>query len=135
MSFEQDKLDANFRAVLDEIQRAKPASAKGRYLRKITVSSTMGPGVRVDTNRLKPDQTDSNAVGRLLGPSGVRYGSERPYISGCSPKTAGPIPRGAENGFAPPAEVHAPSSNGSPFLVVLALHASHEYEREEVCTE
>jgi large subunit ribosomal protein L1 len=56
VSFEQDKLDANFRAVLDEVQRAKPASAKGRYLRKITVSSTMGPGVHVDTNRLKPDQ-------------------------------------------------------------------------------
>ena len=56
VSFDQDKLDANFRAVLDEVQRAKPASAKGRYLRKITVSSTMGPGVRVDTNRLKPDR-------------------------------------------------------------------------------
>jgi large subunit ribosomal protein L1 len=56
VSFEQDKLDANFRAVLDEVQRAKPASAKGRYIKKITVSSTMGPGVRVDTNRLKPEQ-------------------------------------------------------------------------------
>jgi large subunit ribosomal protein L1 len=55
VSFEQDKLDANFRAVLDEVQRAKPAAAKGRYIRKITISSTMGPGVRVDTNRLKPD--------------------------------------------------------------------------------
>ena len=55
VSFEQDKLDANFRAVLDEVQRAKPASAKGRYMKKITVSSTMGPGVRVDTNRLRPD--------------------------------------------------------------------------------
>jgi large subunit ribosomal protein L1 len=56
VSFDQDKLDANFRAVLDEIQRAKPAAAKGRYLKKITVSSTMGPGVRVDTNRLRPEQ-------------------------------------------------------------------------------
>jgi large subunit ribosomal protein L1 len=56
VSFEQEKLDANFRAVLDEIQRAKPAAAKGRYIRKITVSSTMGPGVRIDTNRLKPEQ-------------------------------------------------------------------------------
>jgi large subunit ribosomal protein L1 len=54
-SFDRDKLDANFRAVLDEIQRAKPAAAKGRYIKKITISSTMGPGVRVDTNRLKPD--------------------------------------------------------------------------------
>jgi len=55
-SFDADKLDLNFRAVLDEVQRAKPASAKGRYIKKITVSATMGPGVRVDINRLKPDQ-------------------------------------------------------------------------------
>jgi large subunit ribosomal protein L1 len=55
VSFEQDKLDTNFRAVLDEIQRAKPAAAKGRYIKKITISSTMGPGVRIDTNRLKPE--------------------------------------------------------------------------------
>ena len=55
VSFEQDKLDANFRAVLDEVQRAKPASAKGRYIKKITVSSTMGPGVHIDTGRLRPE--------------------------------------------------------------------------------
>ena len=55
VSFEPPALEANFRAVLDELQRAKPAAAKGRYLRKITVSSTMGPGVKVDTNRLKPE--------------------------------------------------------------------------------
>ena len=54
-SFEPADLETNFRAVIDELNRAKPASAKGRYLRKITVSSTMGPGVRVDTNRLRPD--------------------------------------------------------------------------------
>ncbi len=56
VSFEPEALEANFRAVLDELQRAKPASAKGRFLRKITVSSTMGPGVKIDTNRLKPEQ-------------------------------------------------------------------------------
>jgi large subunit ribosomal protein L1 len=55
VSFDIEAIEANFRAVLDELQRAKPASAKGRYLRKITVSSTMGPGVRVDTNRLRPE--------------------------------------------------------------------------------
>ena len=54
-SFEPEALETNFRAVVDELNRAKPASAKGRYLRKITVSSTMGPGVRVDLNRLRPD--------------------------------------------------------------------------------
>jgi large subunit ribosomal protein L1 len=55
VSFTPEALEANFRAVLDELQRAKPAAAKGRYLRKITVSSTMGPGVKVDTNRLRPE--------------------------------------------------------------------------------
>ncbi len=55
-SFEQAKLEDNFRAVLDEIQRAKPASAKGRYIKKIALSTTMGPGVRVDVSRLKPEQ-------------------------------------------------------------------------------
>jgi large subunit ribosomal protein L1 len=55
VSFTPEALDANFRAVLDELQRAKPASSKGRYLRKITVSSTQGPGVKVDTTRLRPE--------------------------------------------------------------------------------
>jgi large subunit ribosomal protein L1 len=55
VSFTPEQLEDNFRAVLDELQRAKPASAKGRYLRKISVSSTMGPGVKVDTNRLRPE--------------------------------------------------------------------------------
>jgi large subunit ribosomal protein L1 len=55
VSFEPDALEANFRAVIDELQRAKPASAKGRYLRKITISSTMGPGVKVDVARLRPE--------------------------------------------------------------------------------
>jgi large subunit ribosomal protein L1 len=61
VSFDPEALEANFRAVLDELQRAKPASAKGRYLRKITITSTMGPGVKVDTNRLRPDQPLANA--------------------------------------------------------------------------
>jgi large subunit ribosomal protein L1 len=58
-SFSIEALEANLRAVLDEIQRAKPASAKGRYLRKITVSSTMGPGIRLDLNRLKPVEANA----------------------------------------------------------------------------
>jgi large subunit ribosomal protein L1 len=47
-SFDRDALVANFRAVLDEILRAKPAAAKGRYLKSVTTSSTMGPSVRID---------------------------------------------------------------------------------------
>jgi large subunit ribosomal protein L1 len=61
-SFEPADLETNFRAVLDELQRAKPASAKGRYLRKITVSSTMGPGVHIDVNRLRPETVGAAAA-------------------------------------------------------------------------
>jgi len=55
VSFDPSALEDNFRAVLDELQRAKPASAKGRYLKKISVASTMGPGVKIDANRLRPE--------------------------------------------------------------------------------
>jgi len=55
VSFTPEALMDNFRAVLDELQRAKPASAKGRYLKRIAVSSTMGPGVKVDPARLRDE--------------------------------------------------------------------------------
>jgi large subunit ribosomal protein L1 len=48
VSFTRDQLVANIRAVLDELQRAKPASAKGRYFLSSTLSTTMGPGVHID---------------------------------------------------------------------------------------
>jgi len=48
VSFETDALLANYEAILDEIMRVKPAGAKGRYVNKVGVSSTMGPGVKVD---------------------------------------------------------------------------------------
>lgn len=54
-SFAPEALLENFNAVVDELTRAKPASAKGKYVRAITVSSTQGPGVKVDTGRLKPE--------------------------------------------------------------------------------
>jgi large subunit ribosomal protein L1 len=47
-SFTVEQLVANIRAVLDELQRAKPASSKGRYFLSVTVSTTMSPGVRID---------------------------------------------------------------------------------------
>ena len=53
-SFQPAALLDNFRAVIDELNRAKPASAKGRYVRRVTVSSTMGPGVKIDPTRLRP---------------------------------------------------------------------------------
>lgn len=53
VSFSRVALLTNFRAVLDEIQRVKPAAAKGRYIRGVAVSSTMGPGVDIDTAALR----------------------------------------------------------------------------------
>jgi large subunit ribosomal protein L1 len=55
-SFESDALLSNFTAVLDELNRAKPASSKGRYLKKVSVSSSMGPGVRIDPARTRPER-------------------------------------------------------------------------------
>jgi len=49
-SFETDQLVENFNALIGALIKAKPSSAKGRYLQRITLSSTMGPGVDVDTN-------------------------------------------------------------------------------------
>jgi large subunit ribosomal protein L1 len=56
-SFDSDKLLENYHSVLDELLRSKPASAKGRYLQGISTSSTMGPGVRVDTNVTRREET------------------------------------------------------------------------------
>jgi large subunit ribosomal protein L1 len=52
-SFDPTALLENVTAVMDAIVRAKPASAKGTYLKSVTVTSTMGPGVRIDPTRLK----------------------------------------------------------------------------------
>jgi large subunit ribosomal protein L1 len=58
VSFDRKALLENMRAVLDELQRVKPAAAKGRYVRSITLSSTMGPGVKVDPGRIKITDED-----------------------------------------------------------------------------
>jgi large subunit ribosomal protein L1 len=52
-SFDERALLENYAAVVDEIQRAKPAAAKGRYIKGITIATTMGPGVHVDPQRLR----------------------------------------------------------------------------------
>jgi large subunit ribosomal protein L1 len=58
VSFAQGQLLDNFRAVIEELQRAKPAASKGRYIRSVTLSPTMGPGVKVDPNRLRITDED-----------------------------------------------------------------------------
>ncbi len=52
-SFSPEDLAENYVAAVDEIVRAKPAAAKGRYLKSMTVSTTMGPGIRIDTGKAK----------------------------------------------------------------------------------
>src|SRR5918912_1610700 len=52
-SFDERQLAENYAAVMDEIMRAKPAAAKGRYIRAITLTSTMGPGIHVDPARTR----------------------------------------------------------------------------------
>jgi large subunit ribosomal protein L1 len=52
-SFDERKLLENYAAVIEELVRAKPSAAKGRYLRSITLSTTQGPGVKVDPSRTR----------------------------------------------------------------------------------
>ena len=54
-SFSQEQLQENYFAALDEVLRLKPSASKGRYLRKITFSTTMGPGIPVDPAKVKVD--------------------------------------------------------------------------------
>ena len=58
-SFSESQLVDNYAAVLDEVLRAKPSASKGKYLRKITLATTMGPGVPVDPNLVKNLTEDS----------------------------------------------------------------------------
>ena len=53
VSFDRRALLENIRAVVDELNRAKPAAAKGRYMRGITLTTTMGPGVKLDPNPMR----------------------------------------------------------------------------------
>jgi len=60
-SFGEAQLAENYAAALEEVLRLKPASSKGRYLRKVTVSTTMGPGIPVDPNRTRNVAVDDEA--------------------------------------------------------------------------
>jgi large subunit ribosomal protein L1 len=63
-SFEERKLLENYGAVIEELVRAKPSAAKGRYLHSITLASTMGPGVKIDPSRTK-DFTEGAATATI----------------------------------------------------------------------
>jgi large subunit ribosomal protein L1 len=61
-SFEDGALLQNYTALLEEIIRAKPSGAKGRYIKSITLASTMGPGVKVDPSRTRSDAEAPSAA-------------------------------------------------------------------------
>ncbi len=79
-SFDAEALLENYAAVIDEIVRAKPAAAKGRYLISATLTTTMGPGIRVDTNRVRRGEILAglaSARGRRGGRRGRRRAGRR----------------------------------------------------------
>jgi large subunit ribosomal protein L1 len=61
-SFEERQLLENYLAVVDEILRARPAAAKGKYVRSATIATTMGPGIPIDTSRLREVEAQPVAV-------------------------------------------------------------------------
>ena len=60
-SFGEQQLLENYFAIIEELLRAKPSAAKGKYIKTLTIATTMGPGIAIDTNRMK--DTESASVG------------------------------------------------------------------------
>jgi large subunit ribosomal protein L1 len=60
-SFTEQQLVENYAAALDEVQRLKPSAAKGRYIRKATMATTMGPGIQLDTSKTRGLLEDADA--------------------------------------------------------------------------
>ena len=83
-SFDERALVENYAALIDEIVRAKPSASKGRYIKKITLSSTMGPGIHVDPTRTRD----------IVERPGGRRGASRTSFNQAAPKTAGSPRRG-----------------------------------------
>lgn len=61
-SFSEQQLLENYLSVVEEILRAKPSAAKGKYVMSLTISTTMGPGVAIDTNRMKDTEAHPTTV-------------------------------------------------------------------------
>ena len=81
-SFEERALLENYAALIDEIVRAKPAAAKGRYIKQVTLATTMGPGIKVDPSRTRNivEEEEARRIGYSAG-----LDTTRP------PKTAGSV--------------------------------------------
>ena len=118
-SFTPNALLENYAAALDEVIRLKPAAAKGRYLRKVTFTTSMGPGIPVD-----PNQTRNLTAELAEAPRPDPAGSSRGLAAGASPrklatpKTAGcRRARAAAEGWAAPRSPISRSWPGHPAQV------------------
>ena len=97
-SFDERALVENYAALIDEIVRAKPAAAKGRYIKKITLTSTMGPGIHVDPTRTRDiaDELDGHTAGGRAGhglvnsPSPQTTGSRKAEVQSRRPPGRAP---------------------------------------------
>jgi large subunit ribosomal protein L1 len=56
-SFTEQQIAENYLAVVEELLRARPSATKGKYIKSLTIASTMGPGITIDTNRIKDTET------------------------------------------------------------------------------
>jgi len=72
VSFTREQLVANVHAVIEELFRAKPASAKGRYLLSVALSTTMGPGIKIDPARARRSTRSSSPPAPEQAPAGRR---------------------------------------------------------------
>jgi large subunit ribosomal protein L1 len=61
-SFSEKQLLENYLSVVDEILRARPSAAKGKYIKTLTISTTMGPGIAIDASRIKDTETHPTTV-------------------------------------------------------------------------
>jgi large subunit ribosomal protein L1 len=66
-SFDEGRLLDNYQAVMEEIQRAKPSSAKGRYIVSTTLVTTMGPGIKVDSGKAADREAAAVGAGETAG--------------------------------------------------------------------
>jgi large subunit ribosomal protein L1 len=105
-SFSETQLVENYSTALDEILRAKPAAAKGRYIRKIALSTTMGPGILVDPGRTRDLGGDGDGDGGAPAPAAAAAAPVEPAPAEAAPAEPEAAAADAESA---PAEDAAPA--------------------------
>ncbi len=98
ISFDEKKLEENAAALIKAVLKAKPAAAKGKYFRTVSISSTMGPGVEIDTTSIGPrkasEETTMNRTEKAEAASRPsRAAWRRPRTRSCSSSRGSRCPR------------------------------------------